>query len=197
MASRIDTLNKNEILKEYEKKVTPQIKKVKENPFKKYRHESKIFEDTSIPIQTREKAFNIKQKEMRAGAIAQICLGNFIGYTDLCRGHVTGLDIIKNDNTIIGEIKNNYNTMNSSSKKGVCDKLAKYKKNNPDTLCFIGIINPKPKQKCLRNKIIHNGVELEMIYGDELFKMIFTYKGYNFANECIEICKNLYYTNLD
>ena len=108
MASQVDTSTNDEkehILKNYKKRVTPEIMKLKNYAFKKYKYESKMFEDNSITYQDRENAFKIKQKEMRQGDLAQICLGCFLGYIDLGNGHITGLDIMKKDNSEIGDIK--------------------------------------------------------------------------------------------
>ena len=71
---------------------------------------------------------------MKEGDIAQIVLGNFYGWKDLGVGHETGLDLVREDNTANAmELKNKWNTCNSSSAKAVLDKLADYK-NNPNTM---------------------------------------------------------------
>ena len=71
---------------------------------------------------------------MKEGQIAQIAIGNWIGWIDLKIGHVTGLDCIRKDNSIALELKNRHNTCNSSSEKVVKNKLSKYKKENVKTL---------------------------------------------------------------
>ena len=77
-----------------------------------------------------------KQKQMKIGEILQVCIGNYENFVNLKQGHETGLDVISNDRKIIIEIKNRTNTDNASSKKSNLDKLAKFKKNNPEYICI-------------------------------------------------------------
>jgi hypothetical protein len=46
-------------------------------------------------------------------------MGTFPGWKNYKKGHATGCDIGKEDDTCVGEVKNNTNTMNSSSKESV------------------------------------------------------------------------------
>jgi hypothetical protein len=73
---------------------------------------------------------------MKIGEIWQEVLGNYQGYTNLKVGHETGLDILSDSKKVIIELKNRTNTDNSSSKKSNLDKLAKFKKNNPEYTCI-------------------------------------------------------------
>lgn len=57
------------------------------------------------------------------GEFHQIILGSCQGWEDLGIGDDSHLDIKKTDGTIFAEIKNKYNTMNSSSTKSVYEKL--------------------------------------------------------------------------
>jgi formylmethanofuran dehydrogenase subunit A len=54
-------------------------------------------------------------------------MGTFPGWENYKKGHITGCDIGKKDDTCVAEIKNNTNTMNSSSKESVLKKLKKQK----------------------------------------------------------------------
>jgi len=64
---------------------------------------------------------------MAWGDFHQNLMGSFPGWENYKRGHITGCDIGKEDNTCVAEIKNNTNTMNSDSKKSVMKKLKKQK----------------------------------------------------------------------
>lgn len=180
-----------EVIDGYKKKLRRMIKtklKAKRHEFK---YEPTLFSDTSENyIAMLKSAFVIRQFQMKEGEIAQIAIGNFYGWEDLGTGHPSGLDCRKKDNSVIMEIKNKYNTCNSTSQKGVLDKLSNYKKKNPNTRCVWAIINPKPKCKILREKIIHNEVELEKIQGIELFKLVFNINNNDYSSEIIDFIKN-------
>jgi hypothetical protein len=60
---------------------------------------------------------------MALGDFHQGLMGSFPGWTNHGRGHATGCDIGKEDNTCVAEVKNNTNTMNSGSKESVLKKL--------------------------------------------------------------------------
>lgn len=92
--------------------------------------------------------------------------------------------------SIIIEIKNKWNTCNSGSKKSLLDKLSKYKKTHPFTRCVWGIVNPKQGCKKLCEKIIYDGVEIEKIQGEELFKLVFNIGNINYSSQIISIVKN-------
>ena len=74
-----------------------------------------------IPRQHDKKASN------RIGDFHQNLLGRVDGWVNLGRGHPTGMDLKKEDDTIWMELKNKYNTMNSSSLRDTrfkCEELA-------------------------------------------------------------------------
>lgn len=124
-------------------------------------HEKK-FRDTKI----------IKQIQMKIGELWQIAIGNWNQMEDLGTGHKTGLDILSKDRKIIIELKNRYNTDNSSSRKANNNKLAKFKKDNPDYKCIYGIINDKTAEG-KHYKYIHDTQELEYMSGDIFLTFIF------------------------
>ena len=64
---------------------------------------------------------------MSWGDFHQNLMGTFPGWRNYKKGHTTGCDIGKEDETCVGEVKNNINTMNSSSKESVLKKLKKQK----------------------------------------------------------------------
>ena len=70
------------------------------------------------------------------------------------------------------EIKNRYNTDNSSAKNNNFTKLAKYKKQHPKYNCIYAIINDTKPQGQI--KIIeHNDIEIKYYSGRCLFEYIF------------------------
>ena len=64
-------------------------------------------------------------------------MGSFDNWENYKKGHKSGCDIGKIDGSCIAEIKNNINTMNSSSKESVLKKLKKQKELNKRTLLVI------------------------------------------------------------
>ena len=89
------------------------------------------------------KALSIKQKQMKYGHIWQSVIGAYDSFMDLKEGHVTGLDVMSVQRKMIIEVKNRYNTDNSSSRKSCFDRLAKYKKDHPDFMCIYAVINDR------------------------------------------------------
>ena len=90
-------------------------------------------------------------------------------------GHSTGLDILSNKYKIAIELKNRTNTDNASSKKSNFDKLANFKKNNPEYTCIYANINDINETKTLNGtmkKIIHNDIEILHYIGYEFIKFI-------------------------
>lgn len=163
-----------------------------------YNHESTLLSiETPEYIEYRRISNIIRQIDMKDGKLSQIMIGNFIGWTDLGEGHPSGLDCMKNDNSIIMEVKNKYNTCNSGSRKSVYDKLSVYKKSNPNTRCVLGIINPKCQNRNLSRIINHNGSEIEIIQGSDLTRLVFTIGNINYTKEIVDFVmkqKKLYYS---
>lgn len=134
-------------------------------------------------------ALKEKQRQMKIGEIWQEVLGNYNDCINLKIGHETGLDIISHVRKFAIELKNRTNTDNSSSKKANFDKLATFKKNNPDYKCIYANINAATEKTTLQGSIktiIHDDVEIEIYTG---------YKFLNFIlgddrNAIIEFVKN-------
>jgi len=185
-----------QLLIEYEARIAPLIKKILDTVKKEFVFTPTLLGDHSDTAQERARvAFHQKQIKMKEGDIGQIMIGNWIGWEDLGIGHPTKLDNRKIDNTCIMELKNNYNTCNSGSRTSVLNNLAKYKKENLATDCIFGMLNPKKNQRVLRKRIIHNGVEIIELYGEELLDYVFTHNSYNYKKEVIEIVRRNMYEN--
>lgn len=143
------------------------------------RHENDVLTydilDTDKSKTNKLMALKEKQRQMKVGEIWQEVLGNYNGCVNLKIGHETGLDILSHTKKFAIELKNRTNTDNSSSKKSNFDKLAKFKKNNPDYVCIYANVNADTEKKTLEGslkKIIHNGVEIEHQIGYEFLKFI-------------------------
>jgi hypothetical protein len=120
-------------------------------------------------------ALKEKQRQMKVGAIWQEVLGSYNGFINLQMKHETGLDILSHTKKIAIELKNRTNTDNASSKKTNLDKLAQFKKHNPEYICVYANINADTEKKTLQGsirKIVHNGLELEHHIGYEFLKFI-------------------------
>ena len=176
---------------EYKTTIAPQIMQILNNARRPFQYEPTIFgSDNTKYIESLQTAFEIRQRQMKEGDIAQVCIGAFYGWKNLGVGHPTGLDCMKCDNSVIMELKNKYNTCNSSSQKTLLDKLAKYKKNNPNTLCVWGIVNPKPNCTKLTDTIVHNGMVIKKIQGADLFKLVFVLDGCDCSQDVIQYIKD-------
>lgn len=114
----------------------------------------------------------IKQLQMNVGKIWQIAIGNYNNFIDLGEGDKTGLDVKSDKLKIIIEIKNRYNTDNSSAKKANFDKLANYKKANPDFDCIYAVINDKIYEG-KDELIIHDDMTIRYLSGLKLLEFIF------------------------
>jgi hypothetical protein len=116
-----------------------------------------------------------KQRQMKIGEIWQEVLGNYDGYMNLKRGHKSGLDILSYTKKVVIELKNRTNTDNASSKKSNFDKLANFKKKNPEYTCIYANINANTEKKTLKGmiKIIkHNDIEIQHQVGYLFLKFI-------------------------
>ena len=120
-------------------------------------------------------ALKVKHRQMKRGEIWQEVLGNYDGCINLKIGHETGLDILSHTKKFIIELKNRTNTDNASSKKSNLDKLAKFRKSNPEYRCIYANINADTEEKTLHGsikKLLHDGVEIEHQIGYEFLKFI-------------------------
>lgn len=133
--------------------------------------------DTDKSIKNKLMSLKEKQRQMKVGEIWQEVLGNYDGFINLKVGHETGLDILSHTKKIAIELKNRTNTDNASSKKSNLDKLANFKKNNPDYICIYANINADTEEKTLTGsirKILHNGQELEHQVGYAFLQFMLT-----------------------
>jgi len=176
----------------YINKIRPMIEAIIRKPISKYNHDYTVFGDNNLrTIKINSIAHESRAKSMREGEIAQVLIGNFPGWKDLKIGDNSGCDCIKTDNSVIIEIKNKYNTMNSSSRYAVLYKLAKYKQLNPNTKCILGIVNAKKRPV----KKIHypiDNIEVIELHGDYFLDYVFTFNGHNYKKYILDFVKDIY-----
>ncbi len=130
--------------------------------------------DTNKTIELKREL--LKEKQMKIGEIWQEVIGNYNGYINLKSGHKSGLDIISIDKKIIIELKNRTNTDNYSSRKTNFDKLAKFKKENPEFICIYANINEKTEKATFEGNhkiIIHNNVKIHIYTGLKFLNLVF------------------------
>lgn len=131
--------------------------------------------DTDKTIDFKLISLKEKQRQMKIGIIWQEVLGNYDGFINLKTGHESGLDILSHSKKIAIELKNRTNTDNSSSKKYNFDKLADFKKKNPEYTCIYANINANTEKKTLKGMkkiIVHNGVKMQHQVGYIFLKYI-------------------------
>lgn len=135
---------------------------------------------------------------MVCGELHQIAIGNFIGWTDLSIGHLSGLDLLHTEKKIIIELKNKYNTMNSSTKTGIhlkFDKLKNKSSNYSNHTIYLAHINCKIRQ---RDKTSLDNGKTQLMYtrnkseyyqscGQTFLDFVYTYNNKNYSNIIITI----------
>lgn len=106
------------------------------------------------------------------GRLWQMVIGDYQDNQNLLTGHPSGLDIMNTREKFAMELKNKYNTDNSSSKKQNLCKLSEFKRLNPDYKCIYGVINEKDRKDKIYT-FIENEQELTYMSGEYLFKYLF------------------------
>ena len=101
------------------------------------------------------------------GDMWQEILGTAHGWEDLGIGHETGCDLKNEKDKKIIEVKNKYNTLNSSSRAAVIQKLQTCVKDG--YTCYIGIVNSRNQKSY--NKKLDTGIY--ECGGGALFDLIF------------------------
>jgi hypothetical protein len=145
--------------------------------------------DTDEIIYERRQYMKLIHMNMKNGEIWQKMIGHYDGFVDLTIGHSTGLDIISETKKIAIELKNRTNTDNSSSRKSNFQKLANFKKLNPDYLCVYGTINDSSESKTKNGRIIKyviDGVEIYQYIGFEFLNLVFNEN----AAEIVQFVRN-------
>lgn len=110
----------------------------------------------------------------KIGEFHQELLGKVDGWVDLGVGDETEIDLKKEDNSIFIELKNKYNTMNSSSTKTCREKLENVVKLYPNAIAYWAyVINKNYKSEDRVWEYQNREDErIRRISGDKLYEMI-------------------------
>jgi len=107
-----------------------------------------------------------KSISQNLGNFWQKMLGGAPGWRDLTVGDASGCDIVNDEKRIYIEVKNKYNTMNSSSEESTINKLLRQKEKGYSA--YVGIVNDKKQRRGRKTK---NGIE--WVCGRELFRIVY------------------------
>lgn len=163
-------------------KIEIEMKKIWSQPFvNRFPSYSRLI-DIDIDIKNRNAALKQRQIDMRQGLMWQAILGCQDKFTNLEKGDPTGLDIRSDYYKLFMEIKNCYNTDNSSSREKKFDKLCATKLLHSNYRVIYGVINDKTDT----HKIIrYKNVEIEYMSGKYLFQLVF---GNNYDHVLSYVC---------
>lgn len=106
--------------KDLEKKMKEEISKLMQVIWSRRirtRSTKDILLDEVIPESEYQICHKIKNLQMRIGEIWQEAIGCAEGWQNLKKGDSSGLDLINKERKIVIELKNSYNTDNSSARK--------------------------------------------------------------------------------
>lgn len=110
----------------------------------------------------------------KIGEFHQELLGKVEGWIDLGIGDETEIDLKKEDNSIFIELKNKYNTMNSSSSKTCREKLENIIDKYPNATAYWAYIINKNYQS--ENRVWEyrkrNDERIRRISGDKLYELV-------------------------
>lgn len=129
------------------------------------------FEEWSKFELTRQQDKTINNK---IGEFHQELLGKIDGWVDLGVGDETEIDLKKADNTVFVELKNKYNTMNSSSTKTCREKLENVIEKYPNATAYWAyVINKDYKSE---NRVweyqSRKDERIRRISGDKLYELV-------------------------
>lgn len=107
------------------------------------------------------------------GDFHQRILGNCRGWVDLGTGDDTGLDLRNEEGTIYAEIKNKYNTMNSSSQNDVFRKMEHVAKHRGATVYLVQIIGKTPGfYNSIWNIKENKNSKIRLISGNAFYELV-------------------------
>lgn len=110
----------------------------------------------------------------KIGEFHQELLGKVDGWVDLGVGDETEIDLKKEDNSVFIELKNKYNTMNSSSTKTCREKLENVIKKYPNATAYWAYVinkNYKSEDRVWEYQKRHDE-KIRRISGDKLYELI-------------------------
>jgi hypothetical protein len=142
--------------------------------------ESKLSQDLDIEQWLREEAKRQMQKSvnMAIAGFHQTILGAIDGWEDLGNGHATGLDLAKTDGSIFAELKNKFNTMNSSAMVSVFDKLQRVAAEEKQPTCYLVHLIRSSKQPYNKpwtfksQKKLYQHPRVRVISGESFYEVV-------------------------
>jgi uncharacterized protein YlaN (UPF0358 family) len=121
-------------------------------------------------------AYRLKFIQMKLGDIWQKIMGYVDGIDNLGIGHKSGLDLKTSDNVEtnkwICELKNSYNTDNSSSKHHNIKKLTNFVRENPEYQAIYAFVNSKNEEGD-DVVVYHDDIPIRFLSGKKLLQFIF------------------------
>jgi hypothetical protein len=103
--------------------------------------------------------------------------------------HKKGIDLINEDKKIVMELKNRYNTCNSSSKKFIINRLLEFQKENKEYSCVYAYINCES----INNEGVDHIVKgIRYLTGNKLLHFMFGDKYKNIVRLLKKHIKNIY-----
>lgn len=201
--------------KEYCNKVEPLLLNLLNAERKPLVYQPTLFAEKNSSYAKKYKIFHdLIQSQQKEGFIAQVLLGNWVGWIDLdeigvplkerkefsIKNVQKQPDICKEDKTAMIELKNKWNTVTGGNIKSVIyTPLADWKKQNPSTDAIWGIVNPAESNRNLTKQLYFQGVEIKKIQGLDLFKYVCNYEGFDYSEYVIKfgqkIVNNYYKKN--
>lgn len=116
----------------------------------------------------------IKTYQMKIGDMWQNIIGTIENITNLKRGHTSGLDLLSTKHKFIMELKNAYNTCNSSSRTNIYDKMIEFKRKNPNYELIFAYINCNTKNNNGKDEIIiYKSEKIRILSGNKLLSYLF------------------------
>lgn len=111
------------------------------DPFK-FCFDAKFLNNNSVAatIDNEFKRQSDKSINNAIGSFHQFLIGNIEGFSETPQ---LTCDVMKNDMTILAEIKNKYNTMNARSQAGVFEELSNLASAYPRAICYLVEVIPK------------------------------------------------------
>lgn len=156
-------------MEEYFKNIENEINNIFNKKTKQYKIQDALLSSENIRSHLLI-SLHIKQLQMKFGIIWQKAIGKYKRFIDLGNGKI--FDVINHERKIIMEIKNRYNTDNSTSRNANYSKLALFKKNHPDYTCVYAVINDKTLNGT-EYFIEHDKQQIKYCSGKKLMKYVF------------------------
>jgi hypothetical protein len=119
-----------------------------------------------------DNSYRVTRMQMCVGVIWQRLMGQVDGIRDLGEGDKTGLDLRSDKRKFVMELKNRYNSDNSSAKKSNVRKLDTFKQSHSRYEVIYGVVNDRRPEGIDELRTL-NGMEYRYLSGEKLLKFVF------------------------